>query len=94
VISGVGGYREISVNFHVIFLEAIEVIVRAQIVDNLMDTIDNFFDGKEGHKTDPEFAKLCDRISGKEVDLVFVAQDAFEKHDKNYWLPNCCWSEI
>ena len=64
--------------------------MKARIVDNLMDVIDEFFDGKEGHRTDFEFIKLCNRISGKEVDLVFVIQDAFEKEDKKYWLPDCC----
>ena len=68
--------------------------MRAKIVDNLMDTIDTFFGGSEGHRTDPEFIKLCDRISDKEVDLVFIGNDAFEKNDNNYWLPNCCWNEI
>jgi hypothetical protein len=68
--------------------------MRAKIKENLLDVIDDFFDGKEGHRTDPEFLKLCNRIAGKEVDLVFIAEDAFEKEDKSYWLPDCCWDEI
>lgn len=68
--------------------------MKAKIVDNLMDVIDNFFDGKEGHRTDPKFIKLCDRISGKEVELIFIGGDAFEKEDNNYWLPEDCWIEI
>jgi len=68
--------------------------MKAKIVDNLMDVIDNFFDGKEGHRTDAEFIKLCERISGKEVELIFIGGDAFEKEDNNYWLPEDCWIEI
>ena len=67
--------------------------MKAKIVNNLMDIIDDFFDGREGHKTDPDFLKLCDRIAGKEVELVFIKDDAFEKIDNNYWLPNCCWTK-
>ena len=68
--------------------------MKAKIVTNLMDTIENFFEGKEGHRTDPEFITLCDRIAGKEVELVFIGQDAFEKLDNNYWLPDCCWKAM
>lgn len=68
--------------------------MRAKIKENLLDVIDAFFDGKEGHRTDPEFLALCDRIAGKEVDLVFLAQDAFEANDRNYWLPDCCWDSV
>ena len=68
--------------------------MRAKIVENLLDTIENFFGEKEGHRKDAEFLKLCDRISGKVVELVFVGEDAFEKIDNNYWLPNCCWVRI
>ena len=68
--------------------------MRAKIVDNLLETIDDFFEGKEGHRTNPEFLALCERIAGKEVDLVFTAGDAFEVIDNNYWLPDCCWTAI
>lgn len=59
-----------------------------------MDIIDDYFGGKEGHRTDPEFQKLCDRIAGQEVDLVFIGEDAFEAIDDNYWLPDCCWEKV
>ncbi len=65
--------------------------MRALIATDLLDRIDAFFEGTEGHRTDTEFLALCDRIAGKEVDLVFVGGDAFEAVDNNYWLPNCCW---
>ena len=65
--------------------------MRAKIAENLLDTIDAFFDGKEGHRTDPEFLALCERIDGREVDLVFVGDDAFEAKNQNYLLPRCCW---
>lgn len=68
--------------------------MRAKIVENLMDVIDDYFEGSEGHRYDPEFKVFCDKFAGKEVELVFVAQDAFEKEDKNYWLPDCCWEEV
>lgn len=68
-------------------------IIKAKIVNNLMDTIDEFFEGKEGHRTDKQFIALCDRIAGKEVELIFIHGDAFEIRDGNYWLPECCWEE-
>jgi len=68
--------------------------MKAKIVENLMDIIDDFFEGSEGHRTDPDFIKLCDRIAGEEVDLVFTDYEAFEKIDNTYWLPNCCWTEV
>ncbi len=68
--------------------------MRAKIVANLLDVIDESFDGTEGHRTDPVFLALCDRIAGKEVDLVFIGDDAFELEDNNYWLPNCCYTSV
>ena len=65
--------------------------MKVKIVDNLMEAVDDFFEGTEGHRTDPDFKALCDRIQGKEVELVFVHGDAFEKEDNNYLLPPCCW---
>ena len=56
--------------------------------------VDNFSYGAEGHRTDPRFIKLCERISGKEVELVFTYRNAFEREDKNWWLPEKCWEEI
>lgn len=68
--------------------------MKAMIRKNLMDVIDEFFGGTESHRTDPEFIKLCDRISGKVVNLNFIGKDAFEDIDDDYWLPDCCWDEI
>jgi hypothetical protein len=68
--------------------------MRARIVDNLLDTIDEFFGGAEGHRDDPKFLELCNRIEGREVDIVFNGKDAFEKEDNNYWLPECCWTIV
>lgn len=59
-----------------------------------MDKIDNFFQGTENHRTDPKFKKLHDRIAGKEVDLVFIGEDAFEEIDNNYWIPDTCYTLI
>ena len=68
--------------------------MKVRIVDNLLDVIDAYFDGKEHHRTDSTFLALCERISGKEVDIYFVGEDAFEVVDDNYWLPSCCWTKI
>ena len=68
--------------------------MRARIHHDLLDRIDDFFEGKEGHRTDPKFLALADRIAGQVVDLVFTGSDAFEAIDNNYWLPACCWEEI
>ena len=64
--------------------------MRARIVPNLLDVIDEYFDGAENHRNDPQFLTLCDRIAGNEVNLVFRGRDAFEEIDSNYWLPECC----
>lgn len=68
--------------------------MKAVIKNNLLDLIDDFFDGKEGHRENQEFLALCDRIAGKEVNLVFIGKDAFEEIDNNYWLPDCCWEAL
>jgi hypothetical protein len=69
-------------------------MAKAKIHENLLDIIDDFFKGREGHRTNKNFLELCERIAGKEVELIFVAGDAFEKEDMNYWLPSCCWEII
>ena len=68
--------------------------MKAKIVNNLLETINKYFRGTEGHRTDQEFLKLCERIQGEEVNLVFSSGDAFEEIDNNYWLPECCWEEV
>lgn len=65
---------------------------RARIVGNLLDVIDDYFKGTERHREDQDFLALCERISGKEVNLFFIGGDAFEEVDKSYWLPNCCFT--
>ena len=67
--------------------------MKARIVDNLIDTIESEMGAVEGHRNDPEFIKLCERIQGKVVDLVFIRDDAFEAVDNNYWLPEYCWKK-
>ena len=68
--------------------------MKAFIHPDLMDRIEEFFGPQEGHRTDPKFIALCERIAGKEVDLVFQANDAFEAIDNNYWLPQNCWRSL
>ena len=68
--------------------------MKARIVDNLLDVIEAGMGKAEGHRNDPKFLALCERIQGKAVELVFIGSDAFEKEDNNYWLPGYCWEEI
>ena len=67
--------------------------MKARIVDNLLDIIEKEMP-KESHRIDPEFLALCERIQGKDVDLMFRGVDAFEAIDKNYWLPDSCWTAV
>jgi hypothetical protein len=68
--------------------------VKARIVPNLVEVIDEYFGGKGDHRTDPAFLALADRIAGQVVDLRFIGFDAFEVQDNNYWLPECCWQPL
>ena len=68
--------------------------IKARIVDNLLDVIEAEMGAVEGHRTDPKFLALRDRIEGRVVDLVFIGDDAFEAEDDNYWLPDCCWEAV
>lgn len=68
--------------------------MRAYIYPDLVDRIDAFFEGKEGHRVDAVFLDLANRIAGSDVDLVFIGPDAFEAQDNNYWLPQCCWEPV
>ena len=68
--------------------------MKARIVDNLLDVIEKEMGEIEGHRNAPDFLKLCERIQGNEVELVFVHGDAFEKEDHNWWLPECCWVAV
>ena len=68
--------------------------MKAKIVLNLMDVIENYFGSSVGHREDDAFIALCDRIAGEEVNLRFIGNDAFEEIDNNYWLPDCCWEKV
>jgi len=68
--------------------------MRVKIKEDLINIIDDYFNGEEGLKKNPEFLKLAERIAGKEVELKFIGGDAFEAEDNNYWLPDCCWDMI
>jgi hypothetical protein len=43
---------------------------------------------------DEETGRFLKSIEGKEVELIFTGEDAFEKKDNNIWLPDCLWDEI
>jgi hypothetical protein len=68
--------------------------MRARIVDNLLDAIELALGDNQGHRSDAEFLELCERIQGKEVNLVFTCGDAFEEIDNSWWLPESCWTAI
>ena len=40
---------------------------------------------------DDDVEDFLNSIDGKDVELVFIGPDAFEKNDNNYWLPNELW---
>lgn len=67
--------------------------MKAKICDNLLEEIEKVMPN-EGHRCDPQFLALMDRIQGKVVELSFMGKDAFAVQDDNYWLPNSCWTEI
>lgn len=67
--------------------------MKVRIVSDLLSSIEKEMP-LEGHRNDPSFLALADRIEGKVVDLVFIGPDAFESIDNNYWLPNSCWKPI
>ena len=68
--------------------------MKAKIVENLLDVIEEELGEIEGHRQDPDFLALRDRIEGKVVDLTFIGGDAFEAIDNSWWLPDCCWEVI
>ena len=41
-----------------------------------------------------ETKQFLKSIEGKIVDLVFTGNDAFEKNDNNYWLPDSLWEAV
>jgi hypothetical protein len=68
--------------------------MKAIMVENLLETITEYFGIEERHSEDKQFLELCNRIQGKEVNLIFTEGDAFEEIDNNYWLPECCWTKM
>lgn len=73
--------------------------IKAKIVDNLLDTIEQYFGEGAGHRTDEEFLALAERIEGKIVTLKMQGSpeygfDSFEEEDNDYWLPDCCWNKV
>jgi len=38
--------------------------------------------------------KFLKSIEGKEIELIFTLNDAFEKQDDNVWLPESLWEKI
>lgn len=65
--------------------------IAVYVYSDLLDKIDNFFEGKEGHRNDPKFLKLAERIAGKRCVMKMRGDEAFEIQDDTYWIPNCCY---
>ena len=40
---------------------------------------------------DEETQRFLLSIEGRDVELVFIGPDAFEKEDNDFWLPACLW---
>jgi hypothetical protein len=69
--------------------------IKARIRNDLMNRIEAYFGKVEGHRADPDFKALCERIRGREVELYFIEGDAFEVNDElGFHLPDCCWERI
>ena len=66
--------------------------MKAKMRDNLVERASKVF--TNSLDMDEEYINFLLSIEGKEVDLVFTGEDAFEKNDNNFWLPNCLWDEI
>lgn len=66
----------------------------AYIFPDLMNQIEEFFGKNEGHRENKDFICLCNRIAGKKVNLKIQNGDAFEIHDDNFWIPDCCFEVI
>ena len=68
-----------------------EVYLVVYVYPDLLDRIDKFFEGKEGHRSNPKFLKLAERIAGKRCVMKMRGDEAFEVEDDNYWIPRCCY---
>ena len=65
--------------------------IAVYVYPDLLDRIDKFFEGKEGHRSNPKFLKLAERIAGKRCVMKMRGDEAFEFEDDNYGIPRCCY---
>ena len=70
--------------------------MKALMRDNPIERYEKVLPGElnaqeDGGRETREFLKS---IENKEVDLIFTAEDAFEKNDNNVWLPDCLRGEM
>ena len=65
-----------------------------KVKENLLDVIDEYFEGKEDSRTNTEFLELCDRIAGQYIKVHYIAGDAFELEDDEFYLPECCYDKV
>lgn len=66
--------------------------MRARMRDNLIERAKEIFTSPLDMDTD--YKNFLLSIEGQEVELIFTCEDAFEKNDNNFWLPDCLWDEI
>ena len=76
-------------------------IIKAKMSDNLVSAYRTceeltYYDGRSEFDlmSDDDQCALVDflsRISGQVVELVFIGNDAFERNNNNYWLPDSLW---
>ena len=64
--------------------------MKAKMIENLNYEMVKYF----GYWPSPDSKAFYDSISGKEIELVFTCDDAFEKEDNNHWLPDHTWSLV
>lgn len=66
--------------------------MKARMRADLIERAKAVFTGP--HELDAEYKDFLKSIEGREVELVFIGKDAFEKYDDNFWLPDCLWDEL
>ena len=69
--------------------------MKARMKKNLIKLYEEMLPGELAAAEDREERKaFLQSIEGKEVELVFTSDDAFEKEDDNVWLPDLLWDKI
>lgn len=69
--------------------------MKARMRDNLIERYEKILPGEiaadeDGYKT----IAFLRSIENQEIELVFIAGDAFEKKDDDIWLPDSLWDAL